>query len=365
MGFFSSLFGNKEPRKVRIIDDLQIEIVHSSPLGNGINKFMELSAFSEAAKYFDKVKKVHFVGWGEPLDHPQFLEMLKTAKETSPQVEITTHSAKLNASNIKELTNLSPDKITIIFDYPHITLNNVSENIKSLVKLRTKDTKLIIDFIMTQDSIGDLPSFTELAGDLGVDEVNASNLNFILSPEINSKKAFDGNISDANRGDLIKQEKAKGKEEYEALIKEAQKVADRKGVYFSRKPLAANEAVTCDYNPAKNLFLNWEGLIAPCPYLALKNAKGFFNEKEYEQVPFITGNINETNFLDLWNDKKYVEFREVYNRRTKLFNAYMEETFDVEPTAELIYNNYKKLDKQLAEEKVPEVCAKCYKIYGI
>ncbi|KJS21948.1 MAG: hypothetical protein VR72_07565 [Clostridiaceae bacterium BRH_c20a] len=365
MGFFSSLFGKKEPKKARIIDDLQIEIAHRSPLENKTNQFMELSTFFEASKYFNQAKRVHFLGWEDPLEHPQFFEMFKIARENSSQLEITTLGTKLNPSNIKELTNLSPDKITINFNYPIVTLNNVSENIMGLVKQRKNDTKIILDFVMTQDSISDLPSFVEQAGDLGIDEINASNINFIISPETNSKKAFEGIISDENRGDLIKQGKAKGKEEYEAFINQAKKIADRKNVYFNPKPLIGNEAITCDYNPLKNVFVTWDGLITPCPYLALKNVRAFFNEKEFEQPSFIIGNINETNFLDLWSDKRYLDFRGVYDRRIKLFNTYMDETFDNEPTSQLIHINYQKLDQQLAEEKVPVVCANCYKVYGI
>lgn len=365
MGFFSALFGSKKPKKVRIIDDLQVEIVHRSPFGQETDKLMDLKTFSEASKYFEQAKKAHFIGWGDPLDHPQVFEMLKTAKENSAQVEITTLGSKLNPTTVTELINIDLDTINIIFNYPEITLDSVNENIKNLVKQKGKYTKVIIEFVMTKDSIGELPNFTELAGELNVDEIRASNLNFILSPESNTKKVFEGTITDTNRGDLIKQGQAKGKEEYETLIKEAEKAANRKGVYFSARPLVANESVMCEYSPLKSVFINWEGLMAPCQYLALKNAQGFFNNQQYKQDSFIVGNINDTNFLELWNDKKYVDFRKIYKKRVQIFNVYMEETFEDEPNAKLIFENYQRLDQQLAEEKMPEVCSKCYKGYSI
>lgn len=368
MGFFAAFkkaFNNKEPKKSRIMDDLQIEVVYQSPSENGTKELMAWSTFSEAAKYFELAKKVHFIGWGNPLEHPQIFQMLKCAKENCSQVEITTPGTNLTSSTVKELAGLQIDKITLTFNYPHVVLEGVSENISDLVKLCNKGTKVILDFIMTKDNITKLPSFTELAGDLQVDEIRARNIDFILSKENNQRKAFEGAISHANRGDLIKQGKAKGKEEYELLIKEAEKIANRKGLYFSARPLIANESVMCEYSPLKSLFLNWEGLITPCQYLALKNAQGFFNEKEYVQVPFIIGNINETDFIQLWNNNEYLAFREVYKRRVKIFNTYMEETFEDEPSAKLIFNNYQKLDQQLAEEKIPEICANCYKAYGI
>jgi MoaA/NifB/PqqE/SkfB family radical SAM enzyme len=239
--------------------------------------------------------------------------MLKTARENASQVEITTTGTKLNAANIQELVNIAPDKITITFNYPQHTLDNVLENLKALVKQRKSDTKVILDFIMTKDSIKDLPIFVEQVAVLGVDEVLASNINFVMSPESNSKKVFEGIVSDENRGDLLAQGKAKGKEEYEDLIAQAKKVADKKGVYFTPKKLVCNEAVTCDYNPLKNVFVAWDGAMSPCPYLALKNVKAFFNEKEFDQKPFIVGKVNETNFLDLWNEQNYTDFRGVYD----------------------------------------------------
>ena len=118
MGFFSSLFGKKEPKKVRIIDDLQIEIVHKSPLTDDSEKFMDIAMFNDLSKYFGEAKRMVFTGWGDPEKHPQFLEMVKIAKDNAPQVEITTRGTALNANIIQELANLSPDKVTIVFDNP-------------------------------------------------------------------------------------------------------------------------------------------------------------------------------------------------------------------------------------------------------
>jgi len=363
MGFFSSLFGKKEPKKVRIIDDLQIEIVHLSPLANDSEKFMEMATFNELSKYFGEIKRAVFLGWGDPMNHPQFFEIVKNAKDNAPQVEIVTFGTKLDSNNIQELVKLAPDKITVKLEKTILT--DLNENIKNLVKQRKSNTKVILEFIMTKDTIKELPTFIEQAAPLGVDEVMANNINFIISPEKNSQKVFEGIVTDENRGDLLAQGKAKGKEEYEDLIALAGKVADKKGVYFTPKKLVCNEAVTCDYNPQKNVFIAWNGEMSPCPYLSLKNVKAFFNETEYEQKPFIVGNILETNFLELWNKKEYADFRGIYERRVKALNEYMKSTFDEDPNAQLIQENYKILDQKLSEEKVPEYCAKCYKIYDV
>ena len=101
------------------------------------------------------------------------------------------------------------------------------------------------------------------------------------------------------------------------------------------------------------------------PYLSLNNVKAYFNEKVFEQEPFIIGKINEANLLDLWNEQKYRDFRGVYDRRINAFNEYMKTTFDEDPNPQLIQKNYKILDQKLAEEKVPAVCRMCYKIYDV
>lgn len=365
MGFFSSLFGKKEPKKIRIIDDLQIELVHQSPITNETEKYMEMATFDELKKYFGEAKRVVFSGWEDPLKHPQFYEMLKTGKENSFQVEIITTGNMLKATDIQELVSIAPDKITFIFNYPHDTLDTIFDNLKNLLKQRKSNTKVILDFVMTKENIKDLPNFIEQVSSLGVDEVLASNINFIISPERNTQKVFEGIVSDKNRGDLIAQGKAKGKDEYEELLAQAKKTADKKGVYFTPKKLVCNEAVTCDYNPVKNVFISWDGSVSPCPYLSLNNVKAYFNEKVFEQEPFIIGKINEANLLDLWNEQKYRDFRGVYDRRINAFNEYMKTTFDEDPNPQLIQKNYKILDQKLAEEKVPAVCRMCYKIYDV
>lgn len=369
MGFFSlllkSMFGSKDGKKNRIIDDLQIEITHICPFNKNTNKYMDWSTFMEVANYFELAKRVHFTGWGDPFLHSQALEMIRTAKEKGVQVEITTNGTELSHHVIDELVNLKIDQLTISLFYPHHSLDSIHDNIKNLLEIRNKLPKVILDFTMTRNNINQLPEFIELVGDLGVDEVKASNINFILSAEHNNLKIFEGIVSEDSRGDLIKQGKAKGKEEFETLISEAEKIANRKGIYFSSKPLVPNEAVMCEYSPLKNVFITWEGLMTPCQCLGLQNSKNYFNEKEYDLEPFIIGNITSTNFLDLWHDNKYQYFRDIYKRRVKIFNNYMEETFEEEPNAKLIFNNYQKLEQELAEEKLPEVCARCYKAYSI
>jgi MoaA/NifB/PqqE/SkfB family radical SAM enzyme len=372
MGFFGAvknIFGGSNKTKKRVVDEFQIEIVHLDPSGSDEAHYMEQETFEKAANYFELAKTIRFTGWGDSLSHPKALAMIQKAKESNKKVEVTTTGSPLNPELCKSLLEAELDLLKINLYYPQNTLDQIAENLKTLLEKRSNNfPKVILDFTMTTENIRELPQFMEAAGDLKVDEVVASNIDFILDEKLNSLKVFKGKISNENRGDLIKQGKAKGKAEYEDLAGQAEKIANRKRMYFSLKPLVANEAVMCEYSPLSNVFVNWHGKVAPCPCLALENSqslKRYFNDLEYDFQPFIIGDINSADFMDLWNNSRYADFRKIYKKRVDIFNRYMEETFEEEPSASLLTNNYQKLEEQLAKNKLPEVCTRCYKAYGV
>lgn len=327
---------------------------------------MDMETFSKISEYFNLAKIVKFSGWGDPLANPQALEMIKMAREKIARIEVFTDGKFLSEQASKELVNLGVEKITIRLYPPHNNLDDISENLQKLLKLRKAEPNVILDYKMTSQNIQDLPQFAEKVGDLKVPQLSLSNIDFLFTEELNNAKVFEGTISEDLRGDLIEQGKLKGKPEYEELVEQAEKIVKRKGVYFESKTLVPKEAIVCEYNPLKSIFVTWEGLVAPCPFLALKDKPNYyFSDQKYEQDPFIVGDLKTTELEQLLEINEYQEFRQLYDKRNQLFNQYMAETFEDEPSAELIYANYEKLDKQLLENKVPERCRKCYKTYSI
>ncbi|MFZ5942722.1 MAG: SPASM domain-containing protein [Bacillota bacterium] len=365
MGFFSNLFGSKTPKKNRIIDEIQLEACYYPPFGEGSFSLMEWSTFLKAAEHFENVKRINFSGWGNPFHHPQFAEMLKKARENCSLVTISCKAQKFSPETARMLVDLGIEQITLTLDPADKDFNYVGDYVESIIKIRKDTPKIVIDFPMTTTSISCLPQFIGMAKQFQIDEITASNVKFLLTEELNQQKVFSGKVSDENRGDLLKQGKAKGPEEYEILVAEAEKNANRHGIYFSAKPLVANESVMCEMSPLKNCYINWKGELAPCQLLSLEKGSIYFNESQYELVPYQVGNVNSLGIPELWNDEKYGSFRNIYKRRVDIFNKYMAETFEDEPNAKLIYNNYEKLEKQLAEEKVPPMCSICYKAYSI
>jgi len=369
MGIFSSvknLFGGSSKQKIkRIIDDLQIEITHLSPLKQSEPQYMAEPTFTKLANNLTLAKRIHFKGWGDPLIHPQALDFIKQAQERQPRLSITTTGSNLSQEVIDQLVAITPDKIIINLHYPEHTINNIQDNLSYLLKQKPNSLKISLDYTMTTENIAQIPQSVESTASLHVEELSLSNLNFLFSSYLNDLKVFDGNISEKLRGDLIKQGKAKGKAEYEEIIAQSEKIAKQKGIYFNPKPLIAKETVMCEYSPLNSTFINWQGKIAPCSCLSLENCQVFFNGQVHNFNSLIIGDINYQDLSELWNDPSYMEFRDFYKKRVQVFNKYMEETFEDEPSMDLIFNNYQKLDQQLLENKLPEPCTKCYKAYGI
>lgn len=369
MGFMSvlkNILGTKPPKKKKPITQMQLEISHLSPTEPEENKFMDKEVFLRIANFFDQVKVVNFSGWGDPLEHPEALEMFRIAREKGGRVHIVTEGKLLTPSLCQQIVELGIEKLTIKLCPPHNTLDQVRESLENILSLRKNDPEIILDYKLTVNNLNLLPQVLESASSLNINEFKTSNLDFIFTEELNNSKVFEGKVSDENRGDLIKQGKVKGKAEYEEIISQTEKIANKLGVYFTPpQTLVPKEAVVCEYEPLKNVFITWEGRLAPCPFLSLNKISYYFNEQKLEQTPYIVGDLKTTDLENLWNENKYEEFRNVYQKRVQLFNAYMEETFEGEPNAQLLANNYEKLDRQLLENKVPDCCRSCYKAYSI
>ncbi|GAB4432810.1 MAG: tungsten cofactor oxidoreductase radical SAM maturase [Anaerolineae bacterium] len=135
---------------------------------------------------------VHLSGYGEPLAHPNFLEMVRLAKATGASVEITTNGMLLDAKMAQALIELDLNKIMVSIDsvepdvYNELRVKSdyqqVISNFRQLrrLKLRGKgrhsNPQVGISFVAMRSNVADLPKLPALATYLGAWEIQVSNL---------------------------------------------------------------------------------------------------------------------------------------------------------------------------------------------
>jgi hypothetical protein len=151
---------------------------------------------------------------------------------------------------------------------------------------------------------------------------------------------------------------------FQESIDEMHRLGKETGITVRTYPLKAEEVLVCEADPPKKVFFSVDGSVAPCIYLRIPK-KGdiprIFLNKEYLVPQTFFGNINEEDFLEVWNKDSYTKFRRVFEDR-------MRRKFDLVQTLDAVsHENFSSLQEKVEKgpPPLPEVCQTCYKAYGI
>jgi MoaA/NifB/PqqE/SkfB family radical SAM enzyme len=319
---------------------------------------MDLSweAFQRVARAFDRTRHVHLQGWGEPLLHPRLFEMIALAKSAGCRVGLTTNGMRLDLETAKRLLSQELDLVAISIagatrethesirvgsDFPVIV-----ENVRRLLALRagrgTKMPKVELSYLMTKTNLAELPQAVEMAASLGVNELYAINLDYVLTPEQDDLKAFACPST---------------KEAFGRIVDEARDRAGRAGLTFRPYPLELEEVAVCEADPAKILFIASDGWVSPCPYMGLAGRSDIprvFDGQSLRVSRLRFGNILEQDLMEIWESQAYRAFRRLFERRLTEALAL---AVGVETGSGDAYHP--------GTLPPPEPCVTCYKLYGV
>lgn len=324
------------------------------------SKIMDMQLYLKISNYFDNTEYVHLQGWGEPLHHPEIIEMIEIAKEHKCKVGITTN-AQLIDKYAHELANLLDIVLISIGGACKQThelvragnnFETLINNTKLLIEKRkdNKKPKIIFSYLMNKHNIEELPKAIELAAKIGVNEFLATNLDYIPTKYLNNAKIFSQTKEDKH---------------VEKIIKESIKTANKNNITLTIKPRTMNELPICLENPLENLFITVDGSVAPCVYVHLptktENIPRIFNDKEYSIKKLYFGNLQSETLDKIWYSEKYVNFRKTFEKRIY--------TYEQEYKKFLIDLSKHSFEKEYCTAfkncPLPNECITCYKIYGI
>jgi len=313
-------------------------------------------AFQRIARAFDLAQHVHLQGWGEPLLHPRIFDMIAAAKGAGCRVGLTTNGMRLDPEVGERLLDLDLDLIAISIaaatrethesirvgsDFPLIL-----ENVRRFVSLRArrgrKRPKVEFSYLMTKTNMAELPKAVELAASLGVDELYAINLDYVVTREHEDLKAF--GCPELREGFLH-------------IIDDARAIARRSGITFRPYPLDPEEVAICESNPLKILFVACDGWVSPCTYLGLSGRTSIprYFEGRAITVPRLRfGNVLQQDLMDVWNSPAYRAFRQQFERRRLEVGA---------RNLLVVIGDERASDLEMPPP--PKPCHTCYKLYGL
>ena len=313
-------------------------------------------AFRRLAPALRHAKFVHQQGRGEPLLHPRLFDMIAAAKGAGCRVGFTTNGMLLDQAAREGLLALDVDLVAVSIAgatrETHERIRRGSDfstilwNASRLLALRNGGRrtrpKVEIFFLMTKGNLPELPEAVDVAAALGADELVATNLDYVVTPEHEALKAF---ACPERAGAFAR------------IVEDAREKAGRAGLGFRAYPLDPEEAAVCEANPAKILFISCDGWVSPCTYMGLAGRADIprWVGGHPVTVPRVRfGNIMEQDLLAIWASPAYRAFRRQFAERMT--------------EARMLALGVGATGSMPSEPRMPpppDACRTCYKLYGL
>ena len=281
-------------------EDVQIEVTNRCPLNCRMCprqelkvpfKDMPLDTYREIISRIPSADTIILTGWGEPLIHPHFFEMVRIAKHKFPDsmVRFATGGKMLDESSIKQIIETGVGQVSISVDVTptsnddgnigHPPFADVLDSTKKLVQMRGSAARPIVCFqvVLQKDGAANVESLVKAGAEIGIDYINLLRLDTRITKGI---------------------ERPQWDEERRALTALKQ-LARKEGVGFFCindqnlfMRIASHHDAFC-LRTDNYVYIDIEGNVTPC-----------CNVRHY-----VGGNILEQELGEIWHGKRFENFR--------------------------------------------------------
>ncbi len=250
---------------------------------------LEWKLFDRISPWFPYASRVLLGGFGEPLLHPDYAEMLRRIKRHGCYLYFYTNGISLDEAIAEVLVNERVDNVSISQggSDPETYLKwrgvdayeKVIENIRGLdvIKKRRKAAlpRITYNIVAVNSILPELKTIIDVAAGIGVSSISLQNM-VVQDPSLESESPW-----------LRREEALK-------YVAEAQQHGREKGVALGRLNLWQSTDGDC-----RSLFTNFrlvrEGYVMPCSFEA-----------------FILGDLNTQTPEEIWNGEGYRNLRRKY-----------------------------------------------------
>lgn len=291
----------------------------------------------EALRLLSPPPDVLFGGLGEPLSHPDIVEMVRHTKAFGSSVELITNGTLLNKALSKQLIDAGLDRLWVSLDgatpesYKDVRLGAaLPEVLANLAEFRharwTKHYPAALDislkpqlgiiFVAMKRNIADLPAVFRLASRSGALNFMVTNVlpyTSEMQEEILYSRALNDSVYSSSPWlgflDLPKID-------INPTTREAVYYAMRSdhSLHIARGSLGERNN-RCPFIEKGALAIRWDGEVSPCLAL-LHNHKTYLCRYERSLKRHTVGNVMEQPIGHIWNKPEYLSFR----KRLEEFN---------------------------------------------
>lgn len=289
---------------------------------------MPLETFAdlmEQLKDFHSPPTIHLGGYGEPMSHRDFLEMVGLAKAIGARVEVTTNGTLLDADMAAGLIELGLDRLVVSIDgvtpesYADIrtksSLEPVIENLRTLRRMEIRQSgrhgkpSIGIAFVAMKRNISDLAELPRLATRVGAWEVLVSNL-VPHTEEMESEILYARSLTAcAFRASRWVASLSLPKFDLDSST------LDPLGrVFASTASLSMLDASLsgrnnyCRFAQEGYAAIRWDGEVSPCLPL-MHDHPVYLRGRRRDVTHHTLGNVNDMGLFDLWASAEFSAFR--------------------------------------------------------
>ena len=243
----------------------------------------------KGAEGLASLKEFFFAGMGEPLFHPNIVDMLE-AIPTRFKKSLLTNASLLTPEMSKRLLRAGLDELWVSMDsfsdntYSDIQVGGnfemIRRNLETFNYLRSRTT-LNITFVVTAENLNELDRINAFADNIDADLINISH----AIPSFPIKR--DETLYDRDDIPIGKMQR------------------------FAYKSVQLNENL-CPFVSENALFVRSDGEVIPCMQL-LHNTKTYLFDEERTITSFGYGNVNSASLEEIWNGEEFRAFRHRVN----------------------------------------------------
>jgi|GEM_PF-830331 MoaA/NifB/PqqE/SkfB family radical SAM enzyme len=273
------------------------------------NNFLPSKAIDIILSNLSPKTYIHLQGWGEPLAHPEFINIAEKIKNIGFKAGTTTNGSLLTEDMLEKLVDMKIDYIAFStagcshlsndFIRKKTSLKDIAEKISILkeIKKRKNSTKpkIHIADILFKSSLQGFFSSLEFYNEIKPDQVVVSSISLACSREM-EKEAF----------------LAKNREEFDILKSRLRSFRDKIltdiNYHIVAPDILRNQ---CSEDIKNSLFIGSKGDVFPCVFLGLplkEKADIYIRGAKQEIFPQSFGNIFETSLKDIRNSSEYKKF---------------------------------------------------------
>ena len=292
------------------------------------NGSMPLAAFKglmDQIGQFHPTPAVHLGGYGEPMFHDDFVEMVQQAKAAGARVELTTNGMLLDADTAAALLDLDLDRLVVSIDgvrpesyediREHASFEQVVENMVQLRRLKLQhrgrrgNPKVGIAFVAMQRNVADLSELPRLATRIGASDILVSNL-VAHTAELEDEILYDHSLTACiYRGSPWVADVSLPKLDLNSHTLRPLHDAFNSTASVSLLGVSlSGRNDYCRFAQEGYAAVRWDGEVSPCLPL-LHDHPEYLRGRRKDITHYSLGNINRTALREIWDALEFTEFR--------------------------------------------------------